>query len=128
MRVLLHPPPEELGRRLELTTKFFRALGDPTRLRVLEHLLEGEKTVGELVELVGSGQGRVSSHLACLKQCGFVASRRDARFVYYHIADQRVRELLLLSQAMIADNAEQIWACTRVGASPSQEGEWPSTT
>ncbi|MBI4296183.1 MAG: winged helix-turn-helix transcriptional regulator [Chloroflexi bacterium] len=106
--------------RFELTTKFFRALGDPSRLKILDSLLDGEKSVGELVVVVGSSQGRVSNHLACLKQCGFVNARRDGKFIYYGIADERVRYLLEISQAMIATNAEQIWACTRTDA-PAEE-------
>ncbi len=102
------------GPKLVLTSKFFRALGDPSRLRILDLLLDGAKNVWELVGLVGSSQGRVSNHLACLKQCGFVNAERDGKFVYYSIADEEVRLLLETSQSMIARNAEQIWACTRV--------------
>jgi ArsR family transcriptional regulator, cadmium/lead-responsive transcriptional repressor len=100
--------------QMALTTKFFRALGDPSRLKILDTLLDGEKNVGELVQLVGSSQGRVSNHLACLKQCGFVDTRRDGKFIYYRIADGEIRRLLEVSQLMIAKNAERIWACTRV--------------
>lgn len=53
--------------KLAVTTKFFRALCDPARLKILDSLMESEKNVGELVGLVGLSQGRVSSHLACLK-------------------------------------------------------------
>ncbi len=107
--------------KLALTTKFFRALGDPSRLTILDSLLDGEKNVGELVELVGSSQGRVSNHLACLKQCGLVDTRREGKFIYYSIADEEVRRLLDVSQSMIARNAEQIWACTRVSASGEED-------
>lgn len=48
-------------------------------------------------------------------------TRRGGKFVYYSIADEDVRRLLDMSQAMIAKNAEQIWACTRV--STAGEGE-----
>ncbi len=121
MTILLTPYRTGLRLRLELTAKFFRALGDPTRLKLLDHLLEGEKSVGELVGLVGSLQGRVSNHLACLKQCGLVDTRREGKFIYYRIADEAMRQLLELSQGIIASNAENIWACTRV--SPPEEGD-----
>jgi DNA-binding transcriptional ArsR family regulator len=121
MATILTENQTALRLKLELATKFFRALGDPSRLKILDSLLEGEKNVGELVELVGSSQGRVSNHLACLKQCGFVNTRREGKFVYYSIADERVRSLLETSLAMIADNAEAIWACTRVSASSEEE-------
>lgn len=116
MATILSKDAEKSGLKLAITTKFFRALGDPARLKILDSLMEGEKNVGELVGLVGLSQGRVSNHLACLKQCGFVNTRRDAKFVYYSIADEEVCRLLEICQLMIARNAERIWACTRVDA------------
>jgi DNA-binding transcriptional ArsR family regulator len=97
----------------ELLAKFYRGLGDPTRLKILEHLLAGEKSVGELVDLIGSAQGRISSHLACLRQCGFATVRMEGRYAYYRIADARVAKILSLGQAMVQENAARIFACTR---------------
>jgi DNA-binding transcriptional ArsR family regulator len=121
MATILTEDRATLGLRLALTTKFFRALGAPSRLKILDSLLDGEKNVGELVELVGSSQGRVSNHLACLKQCGLVNTRREGKFIYYSIADEEVHRLLEVSQSMIARNAEQIWACTRVSAARKED-------
>lgn len=98
---------------VELLAKFYRGLGDPTRLRILEHLLDGEKSVGELVNLIGSPQGRISSHLACLRQCGFAVVRNSGRNAYYRVVDQRVARILRLGESMVQDNAERIFACTR---------------
>src|SRR5438270_759652 len=57
----------------DLVAKYFRGLGDPIRLRILELLrAEGELTVGQLVERLGIAQPKVSNHLACLRWCGFV--------------------------------------------------------
>jgi DNA-binding transcriptional ArsR family regulator len=98
---------------VELLAKFYRGLGDPTRLRILEHLFDGEKSVGALVDLIGSPQGRVSSHLACLRQCGFAVVRNEGRNAYYRIADQRVARILHLGESMVQGNAERIFACTR---------------
>lgn len=121
MATILTKDKAQSGLKLALTTKFFHALGDPSRLKILDSLLEGERNVGELVEVVGSSQGRVSNHLACLKQCGLVNTRREGKFVYYSIADEEVRRLLETSQSMIARNAERIWACTRVNASSEED-------
>ena len=121
MTTILTEDEAKSGLKLELTTKFFRALGDPSRLKILDSLLDGEKNVEELVELVGSSQGRVSNHLACLKQCGFVNTRRDSKFIYYSITDGEVRHLLQISQDMIGRNAERIWDCTRVSASSKED-------
>ena len=95
----------------ELTAKFFRGLGDPTRIKILQHLLEGEKNVTQLVELLGLPQGRVSSHLACLRWCGYVHSYREGKKVYYAVADTRVRDLLRLSGLILTENAERVLAC-----------------
>ncbi|MBI4278921.1 MAG: winged helix-turn-helix transcriptional regulator [Armatimonadetes bacterium] len=98
----------------ELMAKFYRGLGDPTRLRILDHLVQKERTVSELVEILGSPQGRISSHLACLRWCGFVTSRQSGHYVYYRVTDPRVRQLLALGKEMVTANAEHIFACTRI--------------
>ena len=96
----------------ELAAKFFRGLGDPTRVRILQILLEeGDKNVTELVDLLGSPQGRVSSHLACLRGCGYAMSYRKGKNVYYTIGDSRIREILQLAQQILSDNAQRVLAC-----------------
>lgn len=101
--------------RLEITMKFFRGLTDITRLRIVELLLEvGEQNVSEIVERIGQPQSRVSSHLACLKWCGYVTSRREGKYIYYRVADERVASLLLLARGIIADHATEILTCTRM--------------
>jgi ArsR family transcriptional regulator, cadmium/lead-responsive transcriptional repressor len=99
----------------ELVGKYFRALGDPTRVRILELLREdGELSVGELVARLDQSQPKVSNHLACLRWCGFVHTRRDHPTVYYRVADERVTQLLALAHALLSDNAEHVAACRRV--------------
>ena len=101
----------------ELVAKYFRALGDPTRVRILELLGEhGELSVTELVGHLRQSQPNVSNHLACLRWCGFVDTRRDHPTVHYRIADVRVTELLALARAMLASNAEHVAACRRIDA------------
>lgn len=95
----------------ELDARFFRALGDPTRVRILEYLLEGERSVGEIVELLGAPQSSVSMHLGCLRWCGYVSTRKEGRHVYYQVTDPRVREVLRLARNIIADNAQAILSC-----------------
>ncbi|HUZ28869.1 MAG TPA: hypothetical protein VMU90_06485, partial [Solirubrobacteraceae bacterium] len=56
-----------------------------------------------------------SNHLACLRWCGFVDAQRDGRVVRYRLADQRVSQLLELGRALLADNAEHVAACGRIG-------------
>jgi len=109
-------PQQELE-QLQLGAKFFRGLGDPTRLKILALLLERERHVTELVDLLQVPQGRVSSHLACLSWCGYVTTIRQGRNRYYRVADKRVRKILELAREMVADNAERLWACTRISRS-----------
>jgi DNA-binding transcriptional ArsR family regulator len=99
----------------DLVAKYFRVLSDVTRVRILEALCaDGELSVGDLVARLGQSQPNVSNHLACLRWCGFVATRREHRTVYYRVADDRVEQLLELGRALLADNAEHVAACRRV--------------
>lgn len=102
----------------DLLAKYFRGFGDPTRVRILELLQEGERSVGELVELLDEPQPKVSNHLACLRWCGFVESRREYRTVYYRVADRRVLKMLQLAHALLEDNAEHVAACRRIDGAP----------
>ncbi len=98
----------------ELIGKYFRVLADPTRVRILEALqAEGELSVGDLVDRLGVSQPSVSNHLACLRWCGFVATRREHRTVFNRIADPRVSEVVALGRSLLADHAEHVAACRR---------------
>ncbi len=97
-----------------MLARFFNGLDDPTRVLILQLLLGGEKTVSELVGAIGSSQGRVSTHLGCLRHCGYVKARREGRHVYYRLADQRVRALLRIAQELMADHAQALLSCAVV--------------
>src|SRR6266540_5089176 len=99
---------------VDTVAKFFRALGDPTRLRLLEFLLHDEHTVTECVAHAGLAQSRVSTHLSCLADCGYVQVRRAGRHAYYKVADPRVAQLVLLAHALAADNHTALCACHRI--------------
>lgn len=105
-------------RDADLYARFFRALGDPTRVRLLHLMLDapaGECSVSELVAALGAPQSRVSTHLGCLRWCGLVETRRVSKQVYYRVADPRVRELLVLSGAVLRDHAAGVASCGVVG-------------
>ena len=87
---VLHPLPDDL---VELIADRFRALAEPTRIRLLDRLREGEATVLELTALVGSTQQNVSKHLNVLQHSGIVARRKQGNFSYYRIADETVYDL-----------------------------------
>lgn len=101
--------------RAELIAKFFRGLGDPTRLKIIELLLKnGPMSVSEIVESLGQAQGRISSHLACLRWCNFVSGQQEGRYVRYSVTDDRVIEIIELARLMLLDTASKVEACTRI--------------
>ena len=85
MTTTLEAAPFQLPERpaeADIVAKYFRGFGDPTRVRILELLAAGERSVGEIVEALGLPQPKVSNHLACLRWCGFVEGRREHRTIY----------------------------------------------
>jgi DNA-binding transcriptional ArsR family regulator len=71
----------------------FDILADPTRRRIVEALREGERSVGELVEIVGIAQSGVSRHLRILEEAGFVAVRADAQRRLYSLRPEPFQRL-----------------------------------
>jgi DNA-binding transcriptional ArsR family regulator len=106
---------------VELVARFFRVLGDPARLRLLEFLLPAEHTVSECVQHIGLSQGRVSAHLACLADCGYVQVRRAGRFAWYKVGEPRVADLIVLARSLAADNAAALAECVRIPPDPTAE-------
>ncbi len=78
---------------LELVAERFKTLAEPTRLRILNALREGEQTVGDLVEQTGGSQANVSKHLALLYRQGVVTRRKEGVFAYYTIRDPSLFQL-----------------------------------
>ena len=91
------------------------------RPRNPEFLLREEHTVTECVDRIGLSQGRVSAHLACLADCGYVQVRRAGRFAHYRVADPRVADLVMLARSLAADNAAALAECVRISPDPAAE-------
>ncbi|HEY7599328.1 MAG TPA: metalloregulator ArsR/SmtB family transcription factor [Candidatus Limnocylindrales bacterium] len=82
--------------------QLFRVLGHPVRIRILELLSDGERTVGDLqaqLELDSSG---TSQHLGALRQLGLLDARREGTSVYYRIKDPRVSQLLAVARQILS--------------------------
>jgi ArsR family transcriptional regulator len=90
-----------------LKADFFRALGNPARVRLLQLLRDGERTVGDLQEAVELDSSGTSQHLAALRKQGLVAGRREGTNVYYRVKDARTLELLELAKRIISANLEE---------------------
>ncbi len=99
---LPHPLTDQLA---ELIARRLRLIGDATRIRLLDLLSDGEKSVNALASEMGASQQNVSKHLAALADAGIVTRRRAGNFVYYELPDSHVLDLCeqvcnaLLSQA-----------------------------
>lgn len=95
---------------LELVAQRFRALGDATRLGLLQALFETELTVQELCALTGTSQANASKHLASLLEQGLVARRREGLYARYRIADATLQELCRLVCGSLAERHEVLRA------------------
>lgn len=71
-----------------------RTLAHPVRLRIVQLLLHGRYTVGEIAEDCGVPDNVTSEHLRLLQRCGFLESERDGRFVYYQVAEPHLKQLM----------------------------------
>jgi ArsR family transcriptional regulator len=85
--------PAATERDLTRLARAFRALGDETRLRLLELLREGEQCVCDLTDALGAAQPLLSFHLRTLKEAGLVADRREGRWVYYSLTPRGLDEV-----------------------------------
>jgi len=72
---------------MEKLARIFKALSDPTRLRIMNLLLERELCVCDLTKVLDISQPNISRHLSCLKNAGLVSSRRVGVFIHYEIAN-----------------------------------------
>ncbi len=93
--------------------KLMRGFSDPSRLSILETLLDGPRKVNEIVMATGLSQPNVSSHLSCLRDCGLVSTQSQGKFVIYQLSDPRVNEILNLTSSLLADVARGVYECTR---------------
>ena len=98
-----------------VTTRFFKGLGHPVRLRILDFIQDGEKSVGEIVEHLGLPQNNVSMHLGALRWCGYVTTRRDGRYIFYSVGDSRAAEILRLAKELLRDSEVYQMTCNVIG-------------
>jgi ArsR family transcriptional regulator len=90
-----------------LKAEFFRALGHPVRVRILQLLRDGEMSVGALQAELDLDSSGTSQHLAALRKQGLVTSRKDGTSVYYSVKDERTLMLLQLAKTIISSNLEE---------------------
>jgi DNA-binding transcriptional ArsR family regulator len=103
----LKPPPKEMEKNAGSAASFLKTLAHEGRLMILCHLGSGEKSVGELEEILNCRQAAVSQMLARLRDDGMVATRRDGKTIYYSLADDNTAKLIdLLYNMFCSVNAK----------------------
>lgn len=93
--------------RLEEAARLFGILAEPSRLRLLRALMDGPRTVSELVEATEMKQGNVSKHLGVLLSARFVGREREGNFARYSVADPRLVELCELMCCRIEEDVQR---------------------
>ncbi len=91
----------------ELQSEVCKTLASPKRLEIINALKEGEKTVGELVEILGVPKANVSQHLAVMRLKGILSSRREGVNIYYQIANQKVIQACTLMREVLTEQMEE---------------------
>ncbi len=90
-----------------LKADFFRVLGHPVRVRMLQVLRDGERSVGSLQDELDLDSSSTSQHLAALRGQGLVESRKEGTSVFYRVKDPRTLELLELAKEIISSSLEE---------------------
>jgi ArsR family transcriptional regulator, cadmium/lead-responsive transcriptional repressor len=93
----------------------FRSLGDPTRLAIVRQLTAGPARVVDLVEAVGSAQSTVSKHLACLRDCGLVASDPVGRASLFRLTQPALIDVLTSAEAVLEATGRAVALCPNYG-------------
>ena len=91
----------------EVKAELFKALGHPARVRVLEVLAEGERSVGDLQPLVGIELSHLSQQLAVLRRANLVTTRREGTSVVYALGDPLLAELLAVAKQLLIASLSQ---------------------
>lgn len=90
----------------ELKAEFFKTLGHPARIRILEVLRDGEASVADIADAVGVSGSTLSQHLATLRRADVISSRRDGSQVIYQVVDPRVFRLLQIGRQILTTTLE----------------------
>lgn len=90
----------------------FHGLSDVGRLRILQHLVLGEHRVSDLIDHLGLAQSTVSAHVACLRDCGLLAVRREGRSAYYRLAHpQATIDVLRSAEQLLGLTGDAVLLC-----------------
>jgi DNA-binding transcriptional ArsR family regulator len=91
----------------EIKADLFRALAHPARIRALEVLADGERSVGEMQPLVGIESSHLSQQLGVLRRAGLVTTRKDGTTVIYAVKDAATVELLAVAKRLLINSLSE---------------------
>ena len=91
----------------QLKAELFRVLGHPVRVRILELLRDGERTVGDLQQAIGLDSSGTSQHLSALRKVDMVESRREGTSVHYRLKDPRTSQLLEIARQILTTSIQE---------------------
>lgn len=89
-------------------TKFFKALGEPTRIKILKLLAEREMCVCELMDVLEMNQPRISQHLRVLKEAGVLKERKQAQWIYYSLCCSDFHDFIQAFVAFMGEDLKNI--------------------
>ena len=91
----------------ELQSDVCKTLASPKRLEILNALKDGEKTVSELVDILGVPKANVSQHLAVMRHKGILRTRRDGVNIYYSVANSKVIQACVLMREVLTEQMQE---------------------
>lgn len=118
-------PPVDQAVEHDLTAAvvLFRSLADPTRLAIVRRLAVGEARVVDLTQELGLAQSTVSSHLACLRDCGLVDYRPVGRSSLYRLSRLELLDLLSSAKTLLENTGGAVTLCPNFGTATLRETE-----
>lgn len=118
-------PPQPIHR---VKAEFFKVLGHPARVRILELLRDGEQSVGDLQAALEIDSSGTSQHLGALRRQGILESRREGTSVYYRVKDPRTFHLLEVARQILTEHFEETQSILDDLAAPGGSGARPPST
>ena len=91
----------------ELQSEVCKTLASPKRLEILNSLKEGEKTVTELVDILGVPKANVSQHLAVMRHKGILRTRREGVNIFYSVANEKVIQACILMREVLTEQMQE---------------------
>lgn len=110
---------DQLDRLFELQAAICKTFANPWRLRIVEALADGERSVSQLVGALGISKSNVSQHLGIMREKGMVESRRQGGHVYYRLANPKILTACRLMREVLLERLEEAGMLTRLEGQPA---------